>query len=61
MFSVTFCSSHAHPRVRAEKKMSVREQDYQVGFNIILQSRKGSGGVRVHVLDREVPTQEFKP
>lgn len=61
MFSVAFCSSHAHPRVRAEKKMSVREQDYQVGFNIILQSRKGSGGVRVHVLDPEVPTEEFKP
>ena len=35
LFSVAFCSSHAHPRVRAEKKMSVREQDYQVGFNII--------------------------
>ena len=32
--SSVFCpySSHAHPRVRAEKKMSVREQDYQVGF-----------------------------
>ena len=41
--------------------MSVREQDYQVGFNIILQSCKGSGGVHVHVLDPEVPTQEFKP
>lgn len=27
-----FYSSHAHPRVRAEKKMSVREQDYQVGL-----------------------------
>ena len=28
------CSSHAHPRVRAEKKMSIREQDYQVGFEL---------------------------
>ena len=47
--------------MRAEKKMSVREQDYQVGFNIILQSHRSSGGVRVHVLDPEVPTEEFKP
>ena len=30
------CSSHAHPRVRAEKKMSIREQDYQVGFELLI-------------------------
>lgn len=30
------CSSHAHPRVRAEKKMSIREQDYQVGFELLM-------------------------
>ena len=45
--------------MRAEKKMSVREQDYQVG--LILQSPKGSGGVHVHVFDPEIPTEEFKP
>ncbi|XP_048582007.1 otoferlin isoform X3 [Nematostella vectensis] len=32
--SMSMKCSHAHPRVRAEKKMSVREQDYQIQIRI---------------------------
>ncbi|XP_020629755.1 otoferlin-like isoform X2 [Orbicella faveolata] len=33
--SMSMKCSHAHPRVRAEKKMSVREQDYQIQIRIL--------------------------
>ena len=35
-------SSHAHPRVRADRKMSVREQDYQIQIRI-LEARQLAG------------------
>ncbi|XP_068680919.1 otoferlin-like isoform X3 [Montipora foliosa] len=40
--SMSMKCSHAHPRVRAEKKMSVREQDYQIQVRI-LEGRQFAG------------------
>jgi len=49
------------PILGLELRRKCPSENKTIRLVLILQSRKGSGGVRVHVLDPEIPTQEFKP